>query len=329
MWVMANEGEQRRNGLAVGQLRDRARDWLDVGSSGLLTAGPAWLKPATEAAVDESLAMIGQARALTKPSSRWQPPAFVIVGGQRCGTTSMYRYLTAHPQVAAALSKEVHFFDVNYGRGPDWYAAHFVTRRRAEVRSRRLGRQIVTGEASPYYMFHPHAVQRLQLLVPEAKIIVMLRDPVQRAISHYTHERAKGFETADFLAALRLEDSRLAGEEGMMHDDPTYRSFSHQHFSYVGRGKYLGQLQRIYQFFPPEQVFIVSSNEFYQAPNRLYRQLVGFLGLEDHTLPTYKRYNTYSSVKPDETTRGRLVRTFAASNAALYDFLGKDLGWSR
>lgn len=294
-----------------------------------LVAGSDWLRPRAEAAVNGALAVVGRARAMTGPTSRWQRPSFVIVGAQRCGTTSMYHYLTAHPQVCAALTKEVHYFDVNYDRGPDWYAAHFITRHRAQLRSRSLGRRVVTGEASPYYMYHPHALRRMHELLPDVKVVVMLRDPAQRAVSHYSHERAKGFETAELPDALRMEDTRLAGEEEKLASDPSYRSFAHQHYSYLGRGNYLPQLQRLHEFYPAEQVFIVNSNDFYREPDTTYHALLEFLELDGHTLPTYKQHNTYVSAKPDEATRARLVRHFAPLNAALYEYVGRDFGWAR
>jgi hypothetical protein len=299
------------------------------GVLGLLGPRLEWLKPTGEAAVNNVLGLAGRTRAVTGPSSRWLTPGFVIVGGQRCGTTSMYRYLKAHPQVIPALTKEVHFFDINYSRGPDWYAAHFVAKRLAESRSRLLGRPVVTGEASPYYMFHSHAIRRLHEMLPDTKIIVMLRDPVKRAISHYSHELAKGWETADLAEAVRLEEPRLAGEEEKMVADPAYVSFAHQHYGYLARGDYLPQLQRIHSFYPRDQIIVVNSRDLYRDPDADYRRMLRFLGLREKTLRNYKQYNTYRSAKPDEATRVRLVRYFASRNAALYDYLGEDLGWSR
>ncbi len=299
------------------------------GVSGLVVPKPDRLKSTGEKVVNTVLATASRTLQETGPSARWLMPAFVIVGAQRCGTTSMYRYLRAHPQVVPALVKEVHFFDVNYGRGPDWYAAHFAPRRLAEFRSRALGRHVVTGEASPYYIFHPHAIRRLHEMLPDAKIIVMLRDPVQRAISHYSHERGKGWETADFADALRMEETRLGGEEEKMVADPSYVSLSHQHYGYLERGDYLPQLQRIHSFFSPDQVIVINSSDFYSNPDAGYQQLLGFLGLHEKTLRSYDQYNAQRPPRLDEGMRARLVRHFAARNAALYDYLGRDLGWSR
>src|SRR5580692_9445955 len=123
-------------------------------------------------------------------------PGFLIVGAQRCGTTSMYRALSEHPEVRkAVLHKGVHYFDMNYGRGLGWYRAHFPLARGGGV----------TFESSPYYLFHPLAAERIAADLPGVKLIVLVRDPVERAYSAYTHERARGFETESFEQAIERE----------------------------------------------------------------------------------------------------------------------------
>ena len=148
-------------------------------------------------------------------------PDFLIIGAQRCGTTSLYRYLEKHPQViGAAPSKGVHYFDVHHERSLRWYRAHFPTRRRRD----RAGDRAVTGEASPYYVFHPHGPDRVRAAVPNVRLILMLRDPVVRAFSQYQQEYARGFEDAEtFEQALELEPGRLAGERERMLADPRLR----------------------------------------------------------------------------------------------------------
>ena len=152
-------------------------------------------------------------------------PSFLIVGAQRCGTTSMYKTLSQHPMVLpAVLHKGVHYFDTGYGHGPAWYRGHFpllAARRRAAPAP---GRLPITGESSPYYMFHPLAGQRIARDLPACRLLVLLRDPVERAYSAHTHETARGFETEPFERALELEPVRLAGEEAKLIADPTYQS---------------------------------------------------------------------------------------------------------
>lgn len=255
-------------------------------------------------------------------------PAFLIIGAQRAGTTSLYSYLTQHPDVVGALTKEIHFFDNGYQRGRSWYAAHFPPRRWVQLRRRGDG-VAVTGEASPYYLFHPLAAERARQALPQAKLIVLLRDPVERAVSHYHHEVAKGFETLPFEVALHREPERLAGEHDRLVADPSYRSFAHQHFSYLSRGVYVDQLRAWRAHFPEEQMLVLNSDEFFAEPAVHHRRVLAFLGLRPIALTAYKRHNTYRRTQIAAEAHRRLVDFFEEPNRRLYRYLGTDFGWNR
>ena len=171
-------------------------------------------------------------------------PDYLIIGGQRCGTTALHDHLARHPAIGAAHVKEVHYFDLNYERGERWYRGHFPNDVRRAVARRRTGVEMVCGEASPYYLFHPLVPERARALVPDARLIVLLRDPVARALSHYHHEVALGMEPLTFEEALDAEPERLDGEERRLVQFPGYASVAHQHHSYVARGHYADQLER-------------------------------------------------------------------------------------
>ena len=154
-------------------------------------------------------------------------PDVLIVGGQRCGTTSLFKTLRQHPAVLPpVLHKGVHYFDTGYPRGMGWYRAHFPLRATAARVQRRTGVRPITVESSPYYMFHPLAAERIDRDLPGVKVLVLLRDPVERAYSAHAHELARGFETEDFRTALDLEEERLDGEVERLLADPGYRSHS-------------------------------------------------------------------------------------------------------
>jgi hypothetical protein len=162
-----------------------------------------------------------------------QIPRFIIIGAQRCGTTSLYSYLIGHPYVASALQKEIHFFDLNFKKGVSWYRTQFP----------QLGEQgFITGEGSPYYIFHPHVPKRIFDTVPRAKLILLLRNPVDRAYSHYHHEVKLGVEPLSFEDAIDREEERLHGQGEKIIADESYYSFNHQHYSYLCRGVYAYQL---------------------------------------------------------------------------------------
>src|SRR5215472_12736702 len=218
-------------------------------------------------------------------------PAFMMIGAQRCGTTSLFRALVAHPQVMSpAFRKGINYFDLNYFRGERWYTGHFPISEIARRHASGYG-EPMAFEASGYYVYHPFALERMARDLPAVKLVAMLRDPVERAFSAYKHEYARGFEQKGFEDALELEDSRLAGEIERMEDDPGYESFSHRHHSYRRRGHYAEQLERVFRFFPRAQVHVIDSEIYFDQPEQTYRRLLTFLGLQPFEPGAFGRYN--------------------------------------
>src|SRR5215467_6288621 len=169
-------------------------------------------------------------------------PDFLIIGGQRCGTTSLYYYLTDQPCVYPAATKEVHFFDDHFASGIDWYRAQFPTSAYKNYVERVRHQHFLTGEASPYYLFHPHAPRRISAALLYVKLIVLLRNPVDRAFSHYWLEVKGRYESLSFEEAIRCEQERIAGECEKMVNDENYHSFKYRRFSYLTRGIYIDQI---------------------------------------------------------------------------------------
>ena len=257
-------------------------------------------------------------------------PDFLILGAQRSGTTSLYNYLAAHPQVMPAVpSKGVHYFDKHAARSLRWYRAHFPTEAQRRRRERSAGPPAVTGEGSPYYLFHPHGPARAAAAVPSARMIVMLRDPVERAYSHYKQEYARGFDdAATFEAALDLESSRLEGERQRMLADPGYDSHPYQHHAYVTRGEYADQLTAWRERFPAERMLVIGYERFFADPRAGYSEVLRFLGLPDPARPPdFKAYNARPASGMADETRARLRAHFAEPNRRLEEFLGMRMGW--
>ncbi len=263
-------------------------------------------------------------------------PDFIIIGAQRGGTTSLYNYLAEHPCIGAASIKEVHFFDSpHFKQGLSWYRGHFPTATEKFYAERLKKLKFITGEASPYYLFYPHAPVRIARMLPDVKLIVMLRNPVDRAYSHYYHELAGGAEQlSSFEEAIDREDERLAGVPEKMQEDERYYSFNHRHFSYLARGIYVDQLRPWMSLFSQEQILIIKSEDFYADPAAVFKQSLAFLGLE--SLPPigrrediFKRYNDTKPPRMNMTTRKRLLEFFSPHNARLYEFLGRDFGWEQ
>ena len=255
-------------------------------------------------------------------------PGFLIVGAQRGGTTSMYRTLDAHPAILkAVLHKGVHYFDTGYGHSLGWYQGHFPLRARAALARRATGDVPLTFESSPYYMFHPLAAERISHDLPEVKLLVLVRDPVERAYSAHAHELARGYETEPFERALELEDQRLAGEAERIVSQPGYLSHSHQHHAYLTRGLYADQLERLGHFVGRDRVHVVDSGRFFTDPEPVYDGVLEFLGLRRHGYPVFERHNARPRSPMPETLRATLNEHFGAPDERLTGWLGQPPSW--
>lgn len=208
-------------------------------------------------------------------------PSFLICGGHRCGTSALARVLAAHPAILPPVPRRaVHYFDTGYGRGPRWYRAHFPTRRATNRIAWRLGVAPVTFESNADYLYHPHAVARIARDLPGVRVIVLVRDPVQRAYSHHAQQVARGFEPErDFRRALALESVRLRGEYERMVADPGYHSLAHRHYGYRARGDYARYLARMAVHLPREHLLVLETDDLFRHPEAVYRRVLEFLGL--------------------------------------------------
>ena len=246
-------------------------------------------------------------------------PDFLVLGAQKAGTTALYEYLRRHPQISGPSWKEVSFFDRHWARGESWYRGNFPNVARTR------GKHV--GEASPSYVFHPLAPQRVQEVVPEARLIVLVRNPVDRALSQYNHEVALGREALPFEEALDAEEERLRGEQERMAADPRYFSREWWSHTYKARGRYAEQLERWLAVFPREQLLVLPSDDLGSEPARAHAQVLEFLGASPQRLDSYPRVyeREYEPMKPE--TRERLAAEFEEPNRRLYELLGRDLGW--
>jgi hypothetical protein len=245
-------------------------------------------------------------------------PDFLVIGAQKAGTTALYAYLRWHPGISGPSWKEVSFFDRHWWRGEAWYRGQFPLR---------AGERLV-GEASPSYLFHPLAPERARSLVPDAKLVALLRDPVDRAYSQYQHEVALGREALPFEDALAVEDDRLLGEVERLIEDPRAFSRAWWDHTYAARGRYAEQLERWLAQFPREQLLVVRTEDLGQRPAETYASILAFLGAEPYQLPDYPRVfeRDYEPMRPE--TRIALAAAFAEPNRKLEALLGRSLDWS-
>jgi hypothetical protein len=263
-------------------------------------------------------------------------PDYLIIGTHRGGTTSLYRYLQQHPCVAPTFPrlqnvKGVRYFDQNYFRGIDWYRSHFPTVAYRSYRRRLHGEPVLCGDTSPYYLFHPAAAERAAKDVPQAKIMALLRDPLERAYSHWKRERRDGTEPLEsFAGAIAAEPARLAGEVRRILSDDRYYSYAHENFSYVSQGLYLDSLPRWLDRFPREQVHIELTERFLEDPQAVYDRVLRFLGLPPFTLRDAERLNVTGQGTGQglaSEVRSELTARIAPHNRRLDEYLGIRLGW--
>jgi hypothetical protein len=248
-------------------------------------------------------------------------PDYLIIGVQKGGTTSLYRYLSHHPNVLPPFRKEIKYFDFNHPWGLNWYQANFPLRRRL------VSRHAITGEASPNYIFHPNGPARIAQALPGIKLIVLLRNPVDRAYSQYHHMYREKREELSFNDATAQEAERLSGEADRIAADPNYSQENYLTHSYLARGKYAEQISRLFDLFPRRNILILKSEDLFTAPSQVYHQTLAFLGLPEVDLPVYTVDNEGNYPAMDSGTRQKLTEYFKPYNEELYRLLDRDFGW--
>ena len=284
---------------------------------------PDWAKEA----VRPTFRLVGRATSRLRPM-----PDYLIIGSKRGGTTSMYKYLLRHPNIipmwpGVENAKKTHFFDQNFHRGTDWYRAHFPTELQRSRVARRTGAPALTGEAAPYYSFHPLVAGRVHDTIPGVRLIMLVRNPVDRIWSHH-HERVyNGTEPLSFREALDAEEGRLAGEEARILREPGYYSERHDFCSYLARGRYLEHLEPWLDMFPAEQIHIVRSEDLYREPHHALAAAFAFLGVPETPSLVPHRFNEIRSSQMPEAERERLAEYYAPHVDKLQQRLGRDFEW--
>lgn len=245
-------------------------------------------------------------------------PDFLILGAMKSGTTSLYKYLCQHPDITPAKEKELQFFSKRFKKGFPWYKSQFPSLMSPS-------RKGITGEGDPYYLFHPHAPKRIYETMPHVKLIVLLRNPTDRAFSHYNYINRR--VNMSFEEAIKKELEGIQEEKKKMLKDETYNSKFYRDYSFLSRGKYIEQLMAYEKYFDKKQILVLNSEEFFDDPQRGVNQVFEFLNLPSYKVGKFKVFNNRHYGPLKDSTRHFLTNYFKPYNKRLYKYLGKDLGW--
>ena len=257
-------------------------------------------------------------------------PDFLIIGFPKCGTTSLYEYLLQHPDIHPPIGKEIDYFDRLYYKGINWYKVRFPLKLHRFFRKNFFHRQFLTGEATPRYIKHPHSINRIKNIIPNAKFIVLLRNPIDRAYSHYNMNIHNGYEYKTFESAIKTEEDRIKGRFEKMKNNPNFYSWDYDLFAYLNHGIYFDKLQRWFNIFPKNQFLIIQSEEFLKNPSKIYYQTLEFLNLEKWEPNNFKLYKkrSYKENKIEPEFRKYLQEFYKPYNEKLFKLIGKRYNWN-
>jgi|ETNmetMinimDraft_5_1059913.scaffolds.fasta_scaffold30479_2 hypothetical protein len=262
-------------------------------------------------------------------SSMHTLPDFLIIGAAKSGTTSLFEHLIKHPSVFPPLAQQPNFFTTHYQNGESWYRSYFPLTITKNLTQNIKKQKFLTGEASTQYYWYPHAPERTKLLLPNAKIILLLRNPIDRSYSQYQMEFNKGNEELSFFEdAIEVENKRIEDEYKKMLDNKNYYSKQYTIQSYLTKSIYVNFIQDWFKYFPREQFLFLNSDEFDSDTSKVYKKTLNFLELPEIDLKKYEVYREakYSEMNPN--TRKKLSDFFKPHNEKLYKLIGENFNWN-
>ena len=267
-------------------------------------------------------------------------PDLVVIGVKRGGTTSVFRDLETHPAMLPLVpsarrlplrenQKGVHYFDTGFDRSERWYRSHFAARPARWLRRRRVG-AAVTAEASPYYFFQPSAAARAAAALPDALFVVVLRDPVERTVSHWAEQTRNGVETLPLDDAIDAESERLGDAADRLATGAIASSHAHEQQSFARQSEYADSLERWFDAAGRDRVHVVFSEDYYRDPETVLNGIVGRLGLD----PFPARVGAHRNAAPrpgrlDSDLETRLVDRFAPDVERVASLVGSTPPWPR
>ncbi len=236
---------------------------------------------------------------MVRPDGAAPLPSFAVGGTQRSGTTALWHWLGAHPDVFMAPGKELHFFDSHWDEGLESYEKSFEG----------WSGQAAIGEVTPNYVFHPDAMKRMVSVLPDVRIVMSVREPVDRAYSHYWARRSRGHEERDFADVVGDEPAVISVGDGTGY--------------LFARGRYMTQIERTLEVLPRQQLLVVLFDDIDQRPTETYARICRFIGVDDEVVPAqvgetaneYREFRTQRLRRLAHRVPGPLARVVGRVNS--------------
>ena len=246
-------------------------------------------------------------------------PDFIIVGVQKSGTTSLFKDLENHKNIKFNNNKEIHFFDRHYSKGISWYRSWFPFK---------IDRRL-TGEATPSYIFYPNVIKRMKLYLPKVKLILILRNPVDRAYSHFQMEKRKFRENLSFEEAIKHERLNLSSLYAqVLENDDKHANERLINKSYLSRGLYADQIKILFDYYDKSKILIIESENFKNNKMTTLNEVCDFLGIDYFKkYQLIKNQNVHSYPPISEKTKELLKRYYTKPNKILYKLIKSKFNW--
>ena len=252
-------------------------------------------------------------------------PDFIIIGSMKCGTTSLYYDICEHPCTLAAAYDEIGFFDSNFHLGINWYRSMFPRKKQIEDVRRKEGTAI-TGEDTPFYFWNPIAAKRIKKLLPNIKLITILRNPIDRAYSEYQDWAGRESNPPSFATVVENE-LNIQRKYPSLITEENFKVFNQKN-SHLLKGVYVDQLKIWRELFPKEQIFTLSTENLNSEPIAALELVFQYLNLSDYKIknPQHRKQKKYVPMNPQ--TRKLLIEFFKPHNERLFKFIGKKFEWN-
>ncbi len=257
-------------------------------------------------------------------------PDFYLLGAQKSGTTALFDYLTKHPNIPKTI-KDIRFYDKYFHKGVNWYKQHFPLKSSKSFATTFNRKTMLVGEATERYLEYPFAPKRIKSVTPNAKFLIILRNPIDRTYSHYNYNVIRNKENRTFEEAIFEEWKKTKNEFLKMQNDPHYYSDHYFRYAYLDRSIYVDKIKQWFSVFPKEQFFIIENNELARNTSKVFDNIIRFLNLSPWKLGEFKKIlvSKYKQPKIDQNTKNKLYKFFKPHNDELYDLLNVKYDWEQ